>query len=207
MSSPDTPFELLETLRWTPQSGFDLLERHVERLQGSARYFGFACPLAEVLEMLARDVASSDRELKVRLLLSKDGGVRTEHVPLDLESRVLRLGLAKRPIDPADPFLFHKTTNRTQQERERSPDYDEIILWNPSHEVTEAMTANIVVERDGQKVTPPIVCGLLGGTMRAELLASGEISEARISIDQLRHAPRFWLINSVRGWREARLST
>ena len=77
------------------------------------------------------------------------------------------------------------------------------MLWNPSREVTEAITANIVVELDGRRVTPPLGCGLLPGTMRAELLARGELIEARVTVDELVGAPRFWLINSVRGWLEA----
>ncbi len=76
-------------------------------------------------------------------------------------------------------------------------------MWNPSHEVTEAITVNVVVEIDGRRVTPPVGCGLLPGTLRAELLARGEIAEARVTVDELIGGPRFWLINSVRGWCEA----
>jgi branched-subunit amino acid aminotransferase/4-amino-4-deoxychorismate lyase len=41
--------------------------------------------------------------------------------------------------------------------------------------------------------------------MRAELLENKEITEAKVSIEDLQRAPRFWLINSVRGWRPATL--
>jgi para-aminobenzoate synthetase/4-amino-4-deoxychorismate lyase len=93
-----------------------------------------------------------------------------------------------------------------QQERERSPEYDEIVLWNPDRFITEAINANVVVEVDGRAVTPPIECGLLAGTMRAELLEKQAISETKVSIEDLQRAPRFWLINSVRGWRAASLA-
>ena len=202
----DPPFDLLETLRWAPAEGFFLLERHLGRLQASARHFGFHCPIPEVRAALERSVTSADRALRVRLLVDREGGIRTEASPLAQTLGVMRVGLAVRPIDPTDPFLFHKTTNRIQQERERSAAYDEIVLWNPDREITEAMTANIVVEVDGRAVTPPVECGLLAGTLRAELLAAGEIHEARIPVDRLLNAPRFWLINSVRGSRPARLS-
>ena len=95
-----------------------------------------------------------------------------------------------------------ETTNRTQQERERSPAYDEVVLWNPDGQITEAMTANIVVDLDGRAVTPPVECGLLPGTMRAELLAAGEIAEAPITVEQVLALRRVWLVNSVRGWRQ-----
>jgi len=199
-------FDLLETLRWTPQERFYLLERHLERLQESARHFGFHCRLGDVRGALGHAVANADRALRVRLLVGRDGGIRVESSPLEPSTGTMRVGLAATPVDPDDPFLFHKTTNRVQQERERSPACDEMVLWNPDGEITEAMTANIVVDLDGLAVTPPIECGLLAGTLRAELLASEKISEARVTVDRLRTAPRFWLINSVRGWRPAVLN-
>ena len=69
--------------------------------------------------------------------------------------------------------------------------------------MTEATDANVIVLIDGRKVTPPIESGLLAGTLRAELLETKEIVEARVSVAQLKSAGRVWLINSVRGWLEA----
>ena len=140
------------------------------------------------------------------MLVGRDGAVRVERTRLEPTTGTLQVGLAPRPIDPTNPFLFHKTTNRTEQEQARSSAYDEMVLWNPDREITEAITANIVVDLDGRPVTPPVECGLLAGTLRAELLATGEIREERISIDRLSGARRFWLINSVRGWRPAVLA-
>jgi para-aminobenzoate synthetase/4-amino-4-deoxychorismate lyase len=203
----DTPhFDLLETLRWTPEEGFALLERHLQRLQRSAHHFEFVCPLGEVQDALERAVAAADRPLRVRLLVGRDGTIRTEAFQLEPSTGTMRVRLAAAPVDPTDTFLFHKTTHRMQQERERSSAYDEIVLWNPDRFVTEAINANIVVEVDGRAVTPPIECGLLAGTMRAELLEKKEISEAKVSIEDLQRSPRFWLINSVRGWRAASLA-
>ena len=199
-------FDLLETLRWTPEEGFFLLERHVDRLLRSAQDFAFTCELGNIRSTLERSVARSDRPLRVRLLVARDGSVRTEIFPLEPSTGTMRVGLASAPIDPTDIFLFHKTTHRVQQERERSSGYDEIVLWNPDRYVTEAINANVVVEVDGRAVTPPIECGLLAGTMRTELLEKEAISEAKVSIDDLQRAPRFWLINSVRGWRPAVLA-
>ena len=140
----------------------------------------------------------------MRLLLAGHGDVRVEHTPLDHRDGVWRLRLAADPIDPSDEFLYHKTTNRVVYERARRPDCDDVILWNPAGEVTETTIANLVVEEvaRARRVTPPIACGLLPGTLRAELLATGEVSEAVVTVEQLKRAPRFWLVNSVRGWSE-----
>src|ERR1035438_9221092 len=37
LSAPVVAFSLLETMRWTPEEGYFLLERHLERLRASAR--------------------------------------------------------------------------------------------------------------------------------------------------------------------------
>jgi len=203
---PLPPFDLLETLRWTPDESFFLLARHLDRLTASAAFFRYTCDIDAVRAALAGAVASADGALRVRLLVARDGAVRVETMPLEMLPEPARLGLAPRPIDPASPFLLHKTTNRAEQERDRSPAYDEMILWNPDRDVTEAMTANVVAELDGRLVTPPIACGLLAGTLRAELLDEGTIEEARVPVARLHEISRLWLINSVRGWRRAVLA-
>ena len=191
-------------MRWTPRDGWYLLDRHLARLEQSARHFKFGYRADVVRDALDRAVASADAPQRVRLLMAPDGDVRAEPTPLDRRDGVWRLRLAADPIDPSDEFLYHKTTNRVVYERARRPDCDDVILWNPAGEATETTIANLVVEAvaGARRVTPPIACGLLPGTLRAELLATGEVSEAVVTVEQLKSAPRFWLVNSVRGWLE-----
>jgi para-aminobenzoate synthetase / 4-amino-4-deoxychorismate lyase len=202
-------FQLLETIGWAPDTGFVLLERHLTRLQESAECFGFSCDATELralLEIAVVDLAGSAR---LRVLLSRDGAIVCEGADLGAPSgRLLRVALAADPVDPASVFLYHKTTMRDVYERARAsrPDAEAVLLWNPSGEVTEATEANVVAEIDGEKVTPPIECGLLGGTLRAELLDTGAIREGRVRVDDLARATRLWLINSVRGWIPATLA-
>jgi len=206
------PFELLETLRWTPEEGFLLLDRHLARIASSAAYFGFACSTDGMAEALSAAVQAAARAMRVRLLVSEDGAVRVESSPLAPAPDVMRVGIAAAPIDPADVFLFHKTTSRAQYERARleavgGAGLDDVVLWNPMGDVTESTIANIVVEVEGQRVTPPVTCGLLAGTFREELMATRQVIEGPVSLSQLRSAPRFWLVNSVRGWCRAVLAT
>ena len=79
-----------------------------------------------------------------------------------------------------------------------------MILVNEEGEVTESTIANVVVRDEDGYWTPPVACGLLAGTFRAELLERGAIRERRITLDELRAAKEVWLINSVRGWRRCR---
>lgn len=199
-------FELLETLRWTPDEGCFLLERHLQRMEAAARRLGYRWVREPVIAAVEQALAGAGTPTRVRVLVNQDGQPRVELGPLEPIVSPVRAGLAARPIDPANLFLFHKTTNRIHLERERRPEYDDTILWNPAREITESIVANIVVSIDGRKVTPAAECGLLPGTFRADLLARNEIVEGRVSIDQLRRAERFWLINSVRGWYDAILA-
>ena len=126
--------------------------------------------------------------------------------PLNKDPSALKgVSVASEPVDPSEVWLYHKTTNRRVYEEAKShaEGFDETILWNPRGQVTEATTANVVVEMEGARVTPPVECGLLPGTYRADLLARGEIRERVITLDELRAASRIWLINSVHGSREA----
>jgi branched-subunit amino acid aminotransferase/4-amino-4-deoxychorismate lyase len=198
-------FDLLETLRWTPREGWYLFDRHLDRLERSARHFGFDCSRAEILHALSQAVQEASGACRVRLLLDREGHVRVEPTPFAVPRGAMRVRLAAQPIDPTDIFLYHKTTNRSVYERARLPDCDDVILWNPSGEATESTIANLVVQVGGRRVTPPVACGLLPGTMRAELLARGEIHEEVVKVDELGSAARFWLVNSVRGWCDAAL--
>ncbi len=74
-----------------------------------------------------------------------------------------------------------------------------MILWNEEGEITELGIGNLVLELDGELVTPPREAGLLAGVMRAELLASGRVRERSVRVTELTRARRLWLTNAVRG--------
>lgn len=209
LQRPVRPFELLESLRWTPQEGYWLEPEHLQRMAESAAYFGFPCDPEELRAQLARCAATLPAAPhKVRLLLAADGAVTTTGERLaEPGAALLRLRLAETPVDAEEELLYHKTTWRRvyEEAREAATDCDEVLLWNRRGEITEAATANLVIELDGDLVTPPISCGLLPGTLRYHLLARGEIREGIITRAELERARGIWLINAVRGWRPARL--
>ncbi|MDP8236073.1 MAG: chorismate-binding protein [Candidatus Erginobacter occultus] len=201
-------FSLLETIGWTPGEGYILLERHLERLEGSARHFGFAFDPARARRRLrARAAGLAGSPHKVRLLLRPDGSLLCSARPLPSrpDRKPLRVAFALSPVDSRDPFLRHKTTRREVYENARAgrPGFDEVILFNERGEVTEAAAANVVIRSGGELITPPLSSGLLPGTLRAELLKSGEIRERVIRREELVGADEIYLINSVRGRRRA----
>jgi para-aminobenzoate synthetase / 4-amino-4-deoxychorismate lyase len=208
LMDPVPPFRLLETIGYAPETGFALVDRHLDRMAASADYFGYAFDHDEARTMLAIAQADLRGASRLRLLLGRDGTMMCEAVDLaPAGGAPLRAALASDPIDPADVFLYHKTTRREVYENARASrsDVDAVILWNPDGEVTEGTEANLIAQFAGSRVTPPVECGLLAGTFRAELLATGAVTERRITIGELQAAQQVWLVNSVRGWREIQI--
>ena len=201
------PVVLIETLRWTPAGGYYLLHGHLDRARDSAEYFDIPLVMAD-LEAALVSVAVGVSSLRVRALVATDGAITIETSPLTLSVDQLRVRLASKAVDVEDPFLYHKTTNRSVYDRARAsaPDCDEVLLWNARGELTEGTTTNLVVEMDGVRVTPPVSCGLLAGTCRAAMLANGELHERIVTVQDLERSPRLWLVNSVHGVRDAVLT-
>lgn len=205
--SADCPnFQLLETMLYDGREVF-LLEEHLQRLAQSAEYFGFAFERQSVAERLEAQISALGAgPHRIRLLLARDGQIDLEASPLEppVFRGPLRLRLAAKPVDPQNVFLYHKTTRReVYQSAKADGQCDDVILWNPRGEVTETTIANLVVELDGQLVTPPIHCGLLPGAFRRHLLETGQIVERVVYVEQLRLASRVFAVNSVRCWMPA----
>ena len=178
-------------------------------MRQSAGYFGFDWKEKDVrdeLECLIRDHPMGN--WRVRLLYGRDCKIRTEVFPQpSMASHTLLVALAPHPVDIRDPFLYNKTTHREIYESQVAtrPDCDDLVFWNKRDEVTESSIANIVVETNGVKWTPPRSSGLLAGTFRNELIEQGAIQERIVSKKELKEADNLYLINSVRKWSPARL--
>lgn len=194
-------FRLLETMSWSPSGGVHLRERHLERLARSADHFNFNLDTPVVNRLL--DSVDRGSPCRLRLLSSADGSVELEvHDAPDSGLMPWSVPLDVVPVQSEHEFLFHKTTLRGVYDaaRSRFPDSPDVLLWNERGDLTETTTGNLVVELDGLLVTPPVSCGLLPGTQRAHLLATGEISERSLTRADLDQSTGTWMVNSVRGW-------
>ena len=206
-------FSLLETMLWTPAKGIGLLEDHLARLRSSARFFGMPFDETLIREQIAEAIGIREGTVtsgrRVRLLLARNGAVAIESAPMQpvRADGPPRVTLAADPIDPRDPFLYHKTTHRAIYDLARTAagECDDVILWNTRTEVTESCIATVVVDIGGSLFTPPVACGLLPGVSRARLLRTGTVRERIFTVDDLRKADRLYLSNAVRGMFEVRL--
>ena len=192
-------FDLIETMRFDPEDGILLLERHLERIRDSAETFGFPFDRHVVRNELQAATFRLRDAAKVRLLLGPSGAVA--------------IGISPPPAPPAGPVkvrivphsvprddfrLAHKTTRRAlYDEPRRAAGTWEVVFTDAEGYLTEGSFTAIFVERDGVLVTPPRSRGLLPGVLRAELLASGRAVEGDLRPEDL--AGGFLLGNALRG--------
>ncbi len=211
---PFQEFDLIETIKWERGNGYWLLNLHLERLEYSALYFGFRMDPGAVAHALAeyaeKFVTNGVDILKVRLLLHRDSTFEIESEEINTIKTPIRVAIATRRVDQANPFFFHKTT-RTRPffqagfEEARAKNCDEALFLNKKGTVTEGSFTNLFVEKDGKLYTPPVQDGLLDGVLRRYLLSTGRVTEKRIWPEDLEKADKLYVGNSVRGLMEAYL--
>lgn len=195
-------FSLFETLLWTPEEDYFLLDRHISRIMDSAEYFGFPTENTEVKikEFLNMLVASAISPKRVKLLMNSRGEISGEAKDYQSSEKIFKVCFAKEPVNSNDRFLFHKTTNRNLYEEAIIQGFDDVLLYNENDELTEFTIGNLVVRLNGELFTPPVECGLLAGTFRAELIALGEVKERVLKKQDLAESEAMFLINSLRKW-------
>jgi para-aminobenzoate synthetase/4-amino-4-deoxychorismate lyase len=204
-------FSLLETILWTPEEGFFLRQKHVERLIDSADYFDI--PLRKVnLEEYLDQISSRFRTpQRVRVLLDQDGELRADcrdfHALED--NGQLKVAISREPVSASNVFLFHKTTQRDLYEAARVgfEELDDVLLYNEKQELTEFTIGNLVVQLEGQYFTPPISCGVLPGTFRAHLLEAGLVHERIIPLGLLARCAKIYRVNSIRRWQSVEIQS
>lgn len=208
LSDSQPEFSLLETMLWTPDEGYYLYKKHMDRLLDSAKYFDFDISGIKIQEQLEEAASNFHSPQRVRLLVDRNGNVKTESAVFLSKETLIPVHLANRPVNSENTFLFHKTTQREVYENARADlsDYDDVLLYNERGEVTEFTIGNLVLELDGQLVTPPIECGLLAGTFRAYLLETNQVIEKIVPIQRLKDCTKYYRINSIRRWETVHIS-
>ena len=201
-------FDLIETLRFTPEEGIPLLERHLGRMKASAAELGFSFDRHEARNQMHACCFVLDRPSKVRLMAARSGALalQTSAMPEAWPNPATCI-ILPLPVDQGDWRLRHKTSDRGFYE-----DAAAIARRNAAHEalfvredglLTEGAITNIFVERGGMLLTPPASLGLLAGVMRQSLIDEGKAREAELTLADLEDG--FFLANALRGLMPARL--
>ena len=209
LTEPPPQFSLLETMLWTPETGFYLLDQHLARMLDSADYFDFPTSKEKIQEYLEHLSSAFHSPQRVRLLLDPTGAFQSQAATYQpgAPDQPLNICIAKEPVDSRNVFLFHKTTQRDVYEfaLRDFPGTDDVLLYNELGELTEFTNGNLVVELEGKLCTPPISCGVLPGTFRAHLLETGQVVERAILVEQLKDCTKVFRVNSVRRWQRVQI--
>ena len=199
--------DLIETMRFEPESGIALLEGHLARMKASATALGFAFDRHALRNQIQALCFELDAPAKVRLLVSRSGASALETAPLPpaLPEPVKVVALP-HPLDPSDWRLMHKTSDRgfyeDALEAAREHGAAEAVLVRADGFITEGSWTSVFADGpDGVLLTPPLTHGLLPGVLREQLLAEGRAREAALTLDDL--AEGFWLGNALRGLMRA----
>ena len=206
-------FDLIETMRWEPATGFVRFDRHLARLYASARELGFDFDARRIGEVLNNAITDPAKPLRARLALSPNGDAPASMQPFEAlpPNKVWILRIAHNRVDSRDPLLRHKTSRRDVYMKARAGyqphQADEVILLNERGEVCEGTITNVFADTgDGVLLTPALACGLLPGVLRSELLDEGRAREAVLGTADLADANRLFVGNSLRGLIQARLA-
>lgn len=191
--------DLIETMRYEPGDGITLIDRHMQRLFDSARYWDIEFDPVAVGDALSA-VESSSRPIKVRLVLYRNGDVEVEMEEIAEYDEPVALTLAATRIDPSEPHWYHKTLDRS---RYPDPEEGEVVLINLEGHVTETNISNLLLRFGDVWVTPPVASGCLPGVFRQSLIDSGLVSERKVTVDDLSAADELAVTNAVGGRRKA----
>lgn len=199
--------DLIETMRFEPDSGIALLEGHLARMKASAAALGFAFDRHALRNQIQALCFELDAPAKVRLMVSRSGASALETGPLPAAlAEPVTVAALPHPLDASDWRLAHKTSDRGFYEdalaAARGFGAGEAVLVRADGLVTEGSWTSVFVERpDGLLLTPPVTLGLLPGVLRAHLIAEGKAREAELTLDDL--AGGFLIGNALRGLMRA----
>ena len=212
-SNPDAQapgFHLIETMRFDPHKGIELLELHLERMKASAEALGFVFDRHATRNQIQALCFDLEDPARVRLTGARSGAIALEAAPLgEAWAEPVRCAVLPLPVDPGDWRLRHKTSDRGFYEEAlevaKEAGAAEALLLHPDGMLTEGCFSNIFVERDGMLVTPPASLGLLPGVLRRALIDQGRAAEGELRMEDL--AGGFLIGNAVRGLVRAQLLT
>ena len=191
--------DLVETMRFEPNAGIPLLERHIARLVSSAEYWGIPSDPGMLGEALS--AVESRGPAKVRLVVESHGGVYVTIEPIVDLDEPISLTVSGQEVDADDRLWFHKTADRSRYPI--TEDGHEEVLVNLDGEVTETNISNLMIRTGDRWFTPPIGSGCLPGVYRAKIIDDGVVAEQAITLKDLRAADELAVTNAVRGWRKA----
>ncbi|WP_217914389.1 aminotransferase class IV [Miltoncostaea marina] len=198
---------LFETMRGAG-GRVPLLERHLRRMEGSARALGIGpLPGRGTLERAVAEAvaAAGGGDLRVRLRVTALPSVLVEaapEAPLPEAPGTARAAAVRGAWLPGNRIAEHKTLSyaghRWSQRRAEAAGADHALLLDDRGRLGEAAVANVVCAVGGALVTAP-ADGLLPGVARELVMESLPVREAALDEAGWRGADEIVLVSALRG--------
>ncbi|MFP4687845.1 MAG: chorismate-binding protein [bacterium] len=197
-------FSLLETMRYCPRRGIELLPLHLKRLQRSAAYFSIPVDIDKLRRQLTEKLKQRTEAATVRLLAGEGGDFKIEVKDLPPRPAAIKIKLAPRHVsDQHKKYFKHKTTYRSFYNKYRRKAAQngcfEYVFYDEDGYISEGTISNVYIKKGNDLLTPPLSENILPGVMRQELLRRGAARPARIHRKQIKSACEVYLSNALRG--------
>ncbi len=207
LTQPANEFEIFTSLLFEKGKPF-LLKEHLQRLRNSAEHFLFYFDGEKVQKELRKcfDSLNDKKDYKLKVSLNKFGKTTITKTELKNNSQQwmvnARVIISDKKIDSRNPFQYFKTANRelytAELQKYKPHGFDEVLFLNELNHLTEGTTTNIFIFSNGKWKTPPISSGILNGIYRNYFIKKHEVSDAEISIFDLKLSEKIILTNAVR---------
>ncbi|GLQ21495.1 aminodeoxychorismate synthase component I [Algimonas porphyrae] len=197
---------LLKANIWTP-APYTQFETMLNGPYGPIRAARHAARFGQPLPDLGR---ATDLQ-RVRIDRFESGRITLTQQDFEPLAEPLSLALSQHRLSERVQRIDIKTSRRDFYDGERRRvaalcGADEVLFLDPNGHVMEGSFTSLFIELDGRLLTPRGP-GLLPGVLRAELLDTGQATEAELSPEDLRKADALFVGNSLRGLMRAELIT
>jgi branched-chain amino acid aminotransferase len=211
---------LFETLFWTGQT-LRFFDAHMARLNGAAR--ALEIPLPFTPQKIASGLAGLTAEANgvsaaVRLTLTRGIGARGLPFPQKTKPQMFAtiapfspqttaisvtcVDIVRASGAPSSRFkTLSYLDNVMAHHQARGLGFDEALMRGSHGQLACASNANLLLDIDGQILTPRVEDGALPGIIRSQLLARNLIQEARLEPSDLALCQHAALTNALHGVR------
>jgi len=191
-------FETIKTVQGQPWA----LSRHMRRALNSARRNDQPFPNEELIRSaVAETIAANPFPIgRLRLLFGVDGNLRVTHQEYFEVSTNANLGIlhsteqSSSRVEKRYPY----TKNLEILTQAKSDGLDDVVVINRDGFITETAIANLVLEIDGDWITPPLSDGVLPGVMRALLIERNDVVVHQIRASQLNEIGSGFVVSSLK---------
>ncbi len=191
-------FETIRTVRSRPY----LFQRHLDRATSSAGIANIPMPGSEIIQTSVAQLLNSDscENGLLRISFGSDGNWAAAHIPYEPINTAANVCTHTDQIDTAGESIKRYPYDYRLRILENAKElgFDEALVVNATGNVCEGAVTNLLVNLDGQWITPPTSDGLLPGIMRGFVIENFPVKTSSLSISRLDDVSAAILLSSLR---------